>query len=459
MFRIFDIFSMGREGLFAQQAAIQVSGHNVSNADTPGYARQRVDLKTALAINYPKIGKVPRGVRVDGIVNLRDKFLDQQFRNQSMQLGTWKSKSKALDQLQVIFQEPSDVALNQAITDYFNAWSELSDNPEDIASRINLNGKAEILTNNFHLLDGKIRKLIEDVDKEVVNYADQINQIGNEVAALNYEIARLEIDGKPANDLRDRRDQLVDDLSEIVNCNVTEEPDGTLIVRIGGLFLVDGDNAAQLIKRIDSTNEVPITKLFWDNNNLEFTPTNGLIKGSIEARDEILPSFAEQIDQLAYNLIIKVNQYHRRGWGLDGSRGFDYFSGTDSRTIDISLPIKNNVERIAASLDGAPGDNENALDIANLLNELTMNNNTASFSEYYQSFIGKLGVETSESYTREEAHAAMVLDVTNKRQSVMGVSLDEEASDLIKFQHIYQAMARVINVADSLLDTIINGLG
>ncbi len=457
---IFQGLELAKRALLSQQYALSTTGHNIANANTPGYSRQRVHLTATNPLSNT-LGQFGTGVKVATVRHVRDVFLMNQFRQGSESSGRWDELQRALSEVENIFLEPSETGFNEVLNEFFGAWHTLSQNPESSAGRSAVREQAELVANAFHQMAQGLDDLQRSLDIEVQGRVQKINQIAADLAGLNQKIARQELDGNLANDLRDRRDFLVDELSQYVNVNVLEESNGLTRVFIGSMELVEKSSYTALEVRHDTVNDLRISKLVWKGSSTELKFEGGELAGLVEARDRVIPEYRQQLDALVSAFVTEANALHTSGAALDGTTGHHFFDplGLTADSIRLSSEVSNDLNMIAASQSGGPGDNANAIAIANLQNALTMNNGTSTFNEFFASLVGSVGVRTAEA-TDAKTNAELVLQqIEFSRQSVQGVSLDEEMANMIKAQHAYDAAARVVNAMDRALDTLINEMG
>ncbi|GAB4317044.1 MAG: flagellar hook-associated protein FlgK [Candidatus Zixiibacteriota bacterium] len=457
---IFQGLELGKRALLSQQYALSTIGHNIANANTPGYSRQRVHLTATNPLSNT-IGQFGTGVQVATVRHVRDVFLTNQYRQGSESSGRWDELQRALSEIENIFLEPSETGFNEVLNEFFGAWHTLSQNPESSAGRAAVREQATLVANAFQQIARGLDDLQRSLDLEVQGRVGKINQIAADLAGLNQEVARQELGGNLANDLRDRRDLLVDELSRYVNASVLEEPNGVTRVFIGSMELVEKSYYTPLEIQYDTVNDLRISKLVWKGTSNELKFEGGELAGLVEARDKLVPEYRAKLDQLVASFVTEINTLHINGAALDGTTGHAFFDplGLTADTIRLSSDISNDLNMIAASQSGGPGDNANAIAIANLQNSLTMNNGTSTFNEFFAGLVGSIGVRSSEA-TDAKTNAELVLQqIEFSRQSVQGVSLDEEMANLIRAQHAYDAAARVVNAMDQALETLINDMG
>jgi len=227
------------------------------------------------------------------------------------------------------------------------------------------------------------------------------------------------------------------------------------------LTIVDGTSSFMLSTQKKGAGLIASSEIVWAGTTKPIKNLNGQLKGLVDTRDNVIPKYLEYLDNIAESLITGVNALHQTGYGLDGSTGLNFFDplNTSAASIQLNAMIDLDINRIAASKDGEVGDNVNALAIADLKNSPQMMRGTASINEFYNSMIGELGVETGKAKNLKTNYELLTEQVENARQSVQGVSLDEEMAQMIKYQHAFDAAARVITTMDQALETVIQGMG
>ena len=448
---------IGKRALMAQQLSLNLTGHNIANVNTPGFSRQSAIMQTNLPM-VTTLGSLGTGVEINDIRRIRSVFLDQQFRSESHKLGQWSFLNQTWTQIESIFNEPDDTALSGVMDSFWNSWQDLANNPESESARVAVREQAAILVNSFHHLSGQLRDLRNSLNSDVDTEVQQINDAAGMIADLNQLIATAELTGNTANDLRDRRDLLVDQLSQWINVSILEQPNGTYTVLAGGMALVDGNSSLKIGVETQSAGDTVTSRVFFEGTGIDVLKPGGELEGILEARDHIVIDRQNELDLLARELAAAVNEIHRAGYGLHDSTGINFFDPdiTGAGDIEIDSLILQDVNYIAAGLNGEVGDNSNALNLAALRNSLKMDNGLSTFSGYYDSQVGKIGIKSREAANIEQNQMALVYQIENARQSLSGVSLDEEMANMMKFQHAYEAAARVISIMDSALDTVIN---
>lgn len=561
---------IGRKALQAQQRALDVTGHNIANANTEGYTRQRAVMETPTPFTYPSFnrlygaGQLGTGVMVQEIKRVRDDFLDLQIRKENATTGEWASRKNSLEKLEVIINEPSNSGLRTVLDQFWESLQTLTTRPEDRSVRSAVRQRGMAVAETFNHMDQQLVDLQMDIDASIRIKVGEINNIATQIAALNEQIVKVEVSGDNANDLRDKRDLLVDQLSSLIKVDAKEDPYGALTVTIGGRALVSD----QLVNTLTTVSVPPngFAEVQWAADGAVVAPSSGSVQGLIYSRDTIAANQRSQLNDLATRFITLFSGQHLLGYGLDsntdvsayipGAVGvnaqltaanapgtFDFtnpqklivavdggapqiinlnanygglaaliaaidgpltgataaddgfgniritsattgttssvviagpaattlgfgrlfFTGTDATEMKVDAII-DDLDHIAAATGPpvmgliSPGDNGNALKLATLKHNTTAMG-TSSFDDYYRSMVAELGVDSQAAQRMVDNQQLLLGQINSQKQQVSGVSLDEEMTNMIKFQHAYNAAARVVTSMDEMLDTIINRLG
>jgi len=457
---------IGRNALQAQQRALDVTGHNIANANTEGYTRQRAVMETTKPFAMPAFnrpigaGQIGTGVQVQEVKRLRDDFIDLQIRKESAVTSEWERRKNTLEKLEVIINEPSDAGLRTVLDQFWEAWQTLSTRPEDGSVRAAVKQRGITLTDTFNHMHRQLVDLQNDIDASLRIKVDEINNITVQIASLNEQIVKVEVSGDHANDLRDRRDLLVDQLSGLVKISTKEDQYGALTVSIGGRALVSD----QVVEKLTAVSVPPngFAEVRWVSDGTVVSPGGGALEGLIYSRDTIVDNQLTQINLLASNFITRFNNQHQLGYGLDSNNGYSFFAGLDASDIMLHADI-NNLDHIAAAAGPpapaiSPGDNGNALALVTLKHDVTTMG-TGTFDDYFRGMAAQLGVDSQAAGRMVDNQQLLMSQLDGQKHQVSGVSLDEEMTNMIKFQHAYNAAARVVTTMDEMLDVIVNRLG
>ncbi len=471
----FHGLELGKRALYAQQAALSTTGHNISNANTFGYSRQRAEMQAtnALSINRYRLGT---GVEVTNIVRLREDYLDVQLRNENKNSGYWEAKSDTLTKVEELLNEPSDNGLAFTMDEFWKGWEELSKNPDSAAARAVVRQKGVALTETFNHISNSLDQIQTDLKNVITTKTNEINSLAAQISNINEQISRLVPNDYQPNDLYDQRDVLIDQLSKLVDVKVSTGANGMVDVSVGNGILVTGKTANTLTVGYDPASglvDPSQIKINGSTVSLE----SGELLGRIESfgvmgggAKSTIPALRDKINDLAMTFANAINTAHLNGMNLDNINGTSntkvpFFTGTSAKDLKVNPDIMNSLNLIAAAKPESPGQSstgngENAKDIANIKSGLlNFNGTTSTADDFYRNIIGQLGIDSQESQRMKDNADLILKQVDNRRQSISGVSLDEEMTNMIKFQQAYNAAARVVTTMDECLDKVINGMG
>ncbi len=458
---IYSTLIMGREAVILNQKAIDVTGHNISNVNTPGYSRQRVIFQAKDPINVG-IGMMGTGVSAAGIERIYDEALKDKINNASHELGKLESTRDALERVEIVFNESTGYGLNSSMDEFWNAWQDLANNPSGHTERTILLAKSENLATHFNRMYSDLNEIRTDLDATLSAAVDEINILATQIDELNDNIVYIEASEKNANDYRDERDQLMRELAEFVDFSSSESADGRMTITIpngGTNDLVSQSGVDSLVATdTDSNGYLDIEWSSAPGVAINAGISGGKLNGILQVRDTEVPSYLLKLDTLAIEIRTRVNLEHVAGFDLDGDQNNDFFVATGTLalgTFAVDPGIIANVNNIAAADTNSQGDNDTAIDIANLRNGLYMSTNTATFDDYYNSLVSDVGIDVQVINQSFDYQDSMVSQLDDYRESISGVSLDEEMVNLIRYQHAYGAAAKLITTVDEMLDTLI----
>jgi flagellar hook-associated protein 1 FlgK len=492
-------FEIAKTGLFASQSAIDLTSHNISNANTTGYTREVLTLSSRdIAVTGERFQQVTKGetgagVNIDGVEQVRDAYLDKQYRRENGTLSMWSSRSDALGYVEQLFNETGDTGLSASINNFFSSLQTLTTDPESKEDRTNVLQNANEMTDAFQHLASQLADKQADQDESVNVAVTQINDTAQSIADLNDQIFRYELSGDKANDLRDQRNTLLDKLSGLTDITYSEDADGEVSVDIGGQALVNRTTVHKLQATQDMPNPIAglgdLYNVTWSDYTepdgvtpLPVTVSSGSLKAYMDVRDGDsdtnigIPYLRSQLDELAAGITSAVNTVHSQGWTMpydDGTShtsatGVNFFTETNgvpvtAANFSVDNAIKTSVYNIACAgsqitSDSLNGDNTNVLALVDLQNKMDIPN-IGSIEGFEKGFVSGLGEEAAHTNTMKSSEQTLVDSIDSQRQSTSGVSVDEELTNLVKYQHSYAASARVITAIDETLDTLINRMG
>ena len=470
MSRIWSMMDTGRRSMMNSQTSLQTTAHNIANKSTEGYSRQRVEIKANEPVGEGHL-RIGMGAKAGVITRTNDSYLEKQIEREGSELGFLNAKGGMLGRVESVYSDQDGGGLAGSMTAFFNSFRELSNNPESQASRTQVRETAQGMAKDFRKVNEQLGAIAKDGDFQIVTKVEQINQITKEIATLNEKISMVELQGMPANDERDRRDHLVKQLSEKINIRHGESKDGQLTITAGNTaLLVSGFSHRDLVA--SGTPARPghadgSIDLFYLSND-DSTPVNvtrqmtgGEIGGILAARDGAVGGLVQSMDKLASALATSVNEIHAQGYDAKGRTGNLFFkpppeNGLDaSSSLQVDDAIMRDVSFISAGgQPNAPGDNR----VANILSNLEYQGampDGSTFDSFYGTQVGQIGVEAQRGNSAVEAQKGIVSQLKNIRESISGVSLDEETTKMIEFQKAFEASARLVKTADEMLDTVL----
>ncbi len=452
MSTISSVMNNAVSGLLAQQAAMNTANSNISNAETAGYSRQTVSLRAS----------ADGGVQSCDVRRVYDSFLQNRLNAANEELGEYEVRQEYLSAVEAVFTEDEDYGLSASMSEFWSAWQDLANNPSGSTERTLLVAAAGELAAAFNEMSTELTGIQRDIDRSVSSSVDEINSLTSRLAALNAQILRAESSGQSSNTLKDVRDELVTELSAYLDINTFENNQGMVSIQLSnGLPLVDGSSSWSLDTVTNTSSG--LQDAVWLSGNGDASVVTGALSGgalggSLAVRDELIPDYLAQLDELAASLAEAVNSVLTAGYDADGQPGQELFSGTTAAGLAVRQNIIDDPGLVAAAAtaDGAPGDSTNALAVAELQDSFLMSSGRATFAEFYSSLVSQVGNDADEAETAcEQAEDTLQL-CKNYRDSVSGVSTDEELALITQHQYAYEASARAISILQELLDTIVN---
>jgi len=452
---LLDVLQIGRSGLVAQQRALRTTGVNVANVNTPGYSRQRTDLA-------PEAASRGYGVRVTGVEQIVDALLEARVRAQTSAAAGSGARRDLLDAVQASFPVGS-ASIGGALQDFFASASALSTHPADLAARTDLLQRAEALAQRIRGTARDLATLQRETDRRAVDEAGEVAALLERVATLNRDVARATATGGDANALRDQRRQALDALAGHVAIRTVERDDGTVdVFARSGLGLVLGTEAARVEARAgtatgldgDALHEIGVVAPDGSLIPLGGDP-GGTLGAALAVRDESVPDAAARLDLLATTLRDAVNavQTDPAGRDLDGLVGDPLFAGTGALDLTVAL---TDPRGIAAARSATPGDNANALALVALQTAGQGPLSGATFGDFFGALQARVGADARDAEDRASVDATLLDSAAAQRDAVSGVNLEEEFTDLIRFQRAFQASAQLVTLGDRLLESVLD---
>ncbi|HLJ03320.1 MAG TPA: flagellar hook-associated protein FlgK [Solirubrobacteraceae bacterium] len=430
-------------GLTAAQAAIDTTGQNIANANNPGYSRQTAVLAESDSLDLPAFSnttghgvQLGTGVDVTTINRVRDQFLDVQYRAQNSATSGLQTASGLLQQVQTALAEPSTDGVTSQLTAFWNSWSNLANAPTSLAAKQGVVDSATTLADTFNGIDSQLQTIQNQADSQYTSLTSSSGQIqsdANQIAALNGEINQALGAGQSPNNLLDQRDQLLDDLSQYGTVSVTDPGNGLLVVNFGG------DMSTPLVNG-KSANSVSSLNLGPNSGG-----TIGTLAGLVSPTGQI-SGYLNTLNQFATTLANSVNALHTATPFFAVNTSTTSLGAT-ATTLSVAVAPAN----VQTTTTSNPGANDVAMAIAGLAG--------GAADQDYSSFVSQVGSDVQSNQSNLTTANTLLSSINGQRESVSGVSLDEEMTNLITYQRAYEASARMMNTINSTLDTIINQVG
>jgi len=500
-----------KRGLYTQQSALYTTGHNISNANTLGYSRQRVNMQATAG--YPGVGLnagtmpgfLGTGVEAGSIQRIRDSFVDQQYRQETNKLGYWESRSKAIEQMEDVLAEPSAYGLQKTLSEFWSSLQTLAGSPENGGARAVAVENGVAVAESFNYMHKSLTEIQDNLSKEIGVSTKDINSIMQQIADLNKQISEVEPNGYMPNDLYDARDTLLDELAAYVPIEVTYEKSGGRALAIAeGTVTVSIKTNGESVTVIKGKEAANITVVPTDSNDIEKKPAgavtgfqitggpagnklidinempkSGKLKSLVDSygytdtngnEKGLYPEMIKNLNDMAQEFAKAFNAQHAKGTDMAGNKGIQFFEPADESTITAGNIKVNQAIQDDPNLLAASDSPENQAEVGNGKNALALSKmqfekfetgklKGSTVQSFFSGIVGELGVEGQQANRMTFNSATLLGAVSNRRDSISSVSLDEEMTNMIQFQQAYNASARMITVIDETLDKIINGMG
>jgi flagellar hook-associated protein FlgK len=454
--------------LWANRRGLDVTGQNIANVNTEGYSRQRVDQKAISASAVPAFfstsSGIGQGVNADDVIRIRDAFLEGRGHTEHANNAQLVAEVDALELVEQAFREPGDTGLQKMLSEVWSSFQDVANKPDDLAARGQVIKRLETLVGGLHFSQAQLDGQWNQTRENVAVLVDDVNAAAENIATLNVAIRRATQSGLPSNDLADQRDLLIMKLADQVGATVRPGEDGVLNVVVGGLGLVSGGTTTKLA--LAGTDDP--ASLDPDSVPPKGEPVNivaepgdfqvrvaGTAAGQLTALNRIIPSHSRKLDGIAGALVTKLNTQHIAGFDLGGVAGTPVLSpasGVTASSITVSI---NDPRRIAASGVSGAGN----LDRTNADAIALLGDQVGGIDAGYRAMIVELGVQSAVSQRNLGIQTSITTTVDAARDSVAGVNLDEELTNMLSYQHAYSAAGRMITAIDEALDVLINRTG
>jgi|YNPMSStandDraft_1061717.scaffolds.fasta_scaffold00008_7 flagellar hook-associated protein 1 FlgK len=473
----FSALEIGKRALLAQRFGIEVTSNNIANVNTAGYSRRSAVLSESSPV-YRNGQFMGTGAVAEKLRTFREEFFDRELRSTISRHATFENDEKVFQRIEAVLAEPSELNILNDVTSFLSSFEELAIKPEDMGLRDNILSRAQTLVDKLNRTASQLTEARNELATEISLNINQINSLIAEVAELNKNIANSKtISQTEAQTYVDQRQLKLEELSKLAGVSVTFEQDGSANVFLNGINLITGSNYNTL-RRVDLNNfasgEISIAVEIYDKSKdlaTRLNPQAGTLASNLKHFNETLDpnesqsfSIFKQLDDFVDTLAQRINQLVVGGYGLKDTTspppGRLFFEPATGRitaaTIKISNDIKNSPENLPFSkTPGTPGNAEIALAIGRIAQDSKFLNGQRPY-EFYSAFIGKIGSLSREATTGKDTTRLVSEQLSNQRESVIGVNTDEEAVNLIRFQKAFEAASRIVNVTNDLLSTVIN---
>ena len=469
-----SLLSIARTAVVAHQHAITVASQNVTNAATEGYSRQRAELVAGDPVTTPQ-GVFGTGVFVDSVRRARDELLDATYRRDTASAAGSAMSRDLLGSVEGVFNEPSESGLGATLDAFWDSWGDLANSPNSSAAKTVVRQRAEQLGDRLRSMSGQLDDAEGDARARLAQTVGDINGYGEQIAALNERIIATEVTGQTANDLRDSRDRLVDKLATLGPVRVIEAKDGSAAVLLGSTTIVDANNP----RRLELQELGGATTLALSGTDRGLPDLGGAVGALVRAVNVDIPGTRSRLDAIAGALVDTVNGAHQRGYSragelaaparadwtnadpaLRGSR-VEFFDSTavgarTARGLSLSAAVAADAGAIATGYaQNGDGDNSLALAIGALRDKSGVVG-SQSINAYYRDTVAGVAARVNAADRDATAGEALARQADTRRQSVSGVSTDEELISIMRFQQAYTAATRLIRVADEMTQELLS---
>ncbi len=444
--RLFDI---SRRSMETYQRSMDVASNNIANAGNPDYRRQRAIISTEQTQQFAGI-TWGTGVKLDDIERIRSSLTETQITSNNQKYAFNERSSVLLGQVEDVFSEPSDLGISNLIGKFFSSWSELSANPTSSALRSNVVYSAQNLSTKVEDINESFQIIKTSIYNEFNDKVREVNNTLSKIQSINRQVSEAKAIGYNANDLMDKRDLLVDDLSKLVNISVSYQSDETVSISIGGVFAVDKGSYTEF----ETSTTVAGISMASVNGGKEVSLTGGEISALTDVFSNKIPDYQAKLDVVITQLMTSINDIHSSGYNIDDppATGFNFFESYENGKLKISDSILNDYNKIAVSSDGTSGNGDIAIQLFEIGDEDVLNG--SRLIDVYSTLISIVGSQKQNVDQLAEAGSLVLQQLNNQKDSYSAVSVDEEMLNVITAQKAYEASAKLIRMADEMLDTL-----
>ncbi|MEQ1820916.1 MAG: flagellar hook-associated protein FlgK [Fimbriimonadaceae bacterium] len=452
----FGSISMMGNALRAYQSALEVTGHNIANSNTIGYSRQQIGYKAIpgqLTYGGASSYMVGNGVTISGVRRAREILTEQSMRQSTSDLAQFETLANNLNAIEGVFPEPGANGIGDALSKFFDSWSALAANPNDPGAKILVQNAGLTLTSRVREAYQALNSMEAEFKSQIDTSFDRIDVLSDQIASLNKEIASKKASGAEPSDLLDLRDQAVLELSSLIDVNATDLPDGTVSIQAGNFVLVSGIASNKIPRTYD-----PVTQEL-SSGTTRSTVGGGRLLGLMQSLNKA-GTYKTSLDDLTNNLRTQINTIHQSGQTKSGATNVNFFNDANPQTGAINFALSDeviaSVDNIVVNNTGKAGDGGIALAIGKLREASVANLGGKTFKGYYGQFIAGVGSDSNYAKGQLATESAVQASIDARRQAESGVNLDEEMSNMLRFQRSYQAAAQALKVMDEVTQELVN---
>ncbi len=449
MSSLFGTISIALRALLAQQGALNTTTNNIANVNTPGYTRQRPRLAGDAPFDQGSV-LFGSGAVLQRVESLRDRILELRIQDEAQQQGGTDAFLKNMQQIQTAFSG-SNSEIGGQIGAFFDSLQQLSVDPTSSPQRQNVLTTANNLATGFHSAAQNLARLHTNIDLSISQTVDQVNDLVTRVANLNEEVSQAQLLSQDGGAFEDQRTRVIQQLSQLISVSVLDTPEGVSLTTANGASLVAGTHSYVLSSRPDSSG---VQHIFSGGQDITGNITGGQLAAQLTVRDQKIPGLLSHLDLLATNLANAFNTVHQQGYDLSGGQGGNFFAPpltSEPGAAAVFSVLITDPAKIAASSDGTPGGNGNLAQLTAIRNQALANGQNPF--DFYANLVFGIGSDVANAQAEYEAGDLVMRQLQNQRDAVSGVSLDEEAANLVRYQRAFEAAARVVTTVDEMTQT------
>jgi flagellar hook-associated protein FlgK len=449
--------------LWAQRRALDVTGQNVANVNTDGYSRQRAEMQAMGGTGVPAFFStstgIGAGVNADKVIRIRDAFLEGRGHVETANSARLTAVDDAYGLIEQAYREPGDTGIQNLLADMWAGFEDLANHPEDLGSRGQIIQRLDTLVGGLKFSQAQLGGQWTQTRENLQVLVDDVNASAQTVAQLNQAIQGALRAGIPANDLMDKRDLLVNKLAEQIGATVRPKDDGVVDVMVGGIAIVAGSTstAFAVAGSLDpDTVSLDPPRIVTAGAGYAVRP-GGTAQGQIEVLKDIIPGYRAQLNGVASDLAAAINGLHTTGYDMAGNAGTELLGPVPGPVTAENLTVLISDPALIAASSIGPGTPNNDAGVAKQLAALRQS--TTGVDATYRRMIVELGVQAAVSDRNLGIQQVITAQVDAAKESVAGVNIDEEMTNMLSYQHAYSAAGRLVTAIDEMLDVLINRMG